>query len=158
VPRTRDTVLGRDGKPRDAGNDGVNTIFLDIDRWNDKQNELDQSRIPEVRKAQVRLALHEPLVLAGLESNDNYDISIELVDILKNNYIDFNLLVGSSTTVSRPYKFFGGTHRSIASMCTDADVRSARISADVGAANDYYNPETCVVVDSGPIPGRIESY
>jgi hypothetical protein len=94
VPRSRDTVLGTDGKPRDAGNDNYQTVFLDVDRWSDKQNETDSNKILDARAKQVALSLHEPLVLVGAEKNDEYAISNKYMDLLSKNNFSLDALVG----------------------------------------------------------------
>jgi hypothetical protein len=95
VPKRRDTVKANDRKPRDAGNDGSDTIFLDVDRWADMQNESDPERIFDARIRQVSLALHEPLVLAHLETDDRYTISNQIINLLLENGFDFATLVGT---------------------------------------------------------------
>jgi hypothetical protein len=95
-PRSRDSVLGSDGEPRDAGNNGKNTVFLDVDRWSDKQNETNPNEIQDTRFKQVQLSLHEPLVLAGAEKNDQYTLSSALLGLLSKNDFSFDKLVGKS--------------------------------------------------------------
>jgi hypothetical protein len=112
LPRTRDSILGVDGKARDAGNDGNQSVFLDIDRWSDKLNQLDINKISDLRAAQIRIAIHEPLVLAGAEVNDNYTVSNVFMDLLVKNNFDFNKIVGAPLIVTSPknevLKFFEG--------------------------------------------------
>ena len=95
VPETRDEIKGVDHQVRDAGNDQSATVFLDVDRWNDLQNESDPSRLWEARVQQVTLALHEPLVLHYNEVDDCYWDSNQAVDVLLRNGVNFVDLVGT---------------------------------------------------------------
>ncbi len=114
VPRSRDTIVGVDGSQRDAGNDGFKTVFLDVDRWSDKQNETNQNKIIQARTKQIQLVLHEPLVLSGAEANDQYSVSGAFIELLVNNNFDVSKLVADpvvSQTSELKYqvKYFEGS-------------------------------------------------
>lgn len=116
VPRSRDTVVGNDGFPRDGGNDGVETVFIDVDRWSDKQNESNPNKTMQARVKQIQLALHEPLVLAGVETNDQYNVSDAFVELLVNYNFDLNRLVGAPSVLQNPeikylLKYFEGSSK-----------------------------------------------
>ena len=135
-PRTRDSILGSDGRPRDAGNDGNKTIFLDVSRWMDKQLESDPGKIPNARKQQISLAIHEPLVLAGAETNDQYKVSGEFVDLLTINHFGFDRLVGTPFSSSHlKYKTFLGK----AWGWQDPDGKAALADADEKAQGEGYD-------------------
>jgi hypothetical protein len=133
-PRSRNTVLGPDGQPRDAGNDGQQTVFLDVDRWQDKQSEQDPNKVLDVRTKQVELALHEPLVLAGAETNDQYTISDEFVALLSQNNFSFDSLVGkASEPVSGGDKPVPYTEQSTISVLNDTGISVACVTAKQSA-------------------------
>jgi hypothetical protein len=88
-PRERDSILGQDGKPRDAGNNGIDKIYLDVDRWKDKEKS-------KAARDMVLLAVHEPLVLIGAESNDSYGKSNALVELMKKNAVSLYTLAAQT--------------------------------------------------------------
>lgn len=98
LPRKLDTILGTDGKARQAGNDGFNTIFIDVDQWTKMQNQTEPNKVMEARTRQVLLALHEPLVLVGAERDDEYFVSNEFITMLS-PIVSFSKLVGTQEVV-----------------------------------------------------------
>jgi ABC-type transport system substrate-binding protein len=84
-----------EGYPRDAGNNGRDTVFLDVDRWMDLQSVTEQTDIANARIQQVALVLHEPFVLSHQETDDSYNISDRIMTLLLKNNVDFNELVGA---------------------------------------------------------------
>ncbi len=100
-PDHRDSILGRDGKPRDAGNNGADAVFLDVDRWLDLQN-VEPSMILTARIKQLTIALHETLVLGHQELNDSYLISDQAVNfLLKNGANPIELVGEPAKTISQ---------------------------------------------------------
>jgi hypothetical protein len=73
----RESVTGPDGQPREATNDGVSTIELDIHAWSAS---LEDSAHHE---AALRLNAHEYAQIAHLERSDTYSFSSQLLRILK---------------------------------------------------------------------------
>lgn len=141
VPRSRDAIIGSDDRPRDAGNDRLKTVFLDIDRWSDKQNETNQNKIIQARTKQVQLALHEPLVLSGAEANDQYSVSGAFVELLVNNNFDLSKLVGSpavlqTSELKYQVKYFEGS--SSISARSEIMNEAAEAEAVIKASDEGY--------------------
>ncbi len=88
LPRTE--LTGPDGEPREAGPAPAGDIYLNVPLY--------QQRLaaPDAPERVIRLAAHEYMIAAFLESEDNYDSSRKLVELLRTNFIDFAALVGAS--------------------------------------------------------------
>ena len=91
-----DLVLGPDGKPREAINNGLNEIQLSKLRW----GKIPYSTAGNTRK--VRLVVHEYFGTLKLESSDDYHLSNQVIDLLNQNQIDMNILAtGSPYTIEK---------------------------------------------------------
>jgi hypothetical protein len=140
--RTRDTIRGKDKKPRDAGNDGYFTIYLDLDRWKDLQNVVDASDLLDARTKQVALAIHEPLILAGAEFDDTYFVTSRVIGLLQKYHVDLNDLVGvpgAYDKESQAKRFLGKSSNEYAPAC----LSSAEIEAKIQIATAGLNPSGC---------------
>jgi hypothetical protein len=73
----RESVVGPDGHPREAINDGVRTIELDTSAWGRLLE------TPFQYDAALRLVTHEYSQLAKLEASDTYEFSSQLLRELK---------------------------------------------------------------------------
>jgi len=90
VVPSQDPVLGPDGNPREANNDGISTITVNVSAWNNlAQNSAHAERA-------VRLVMHEYAQLAKLESSDSYARSGALMAMFKANMIDLRAVLGKS--------------------------------------------------------------
>jgi hypothetical protein len=89
----RDRVLGDDGEGRDAGNNGKDEIYVSLSRW----NELLTSPL-DTSERQIRVVVHEYLVVAGKETNDSYPASDIIVQLLKNSGTPLSTIVGQAPT------------------------------------------------------------
>jgi len=84
----QDIVLGPDAKPRDAGNNGKDTVIVSKTEW----DKTDLS--PDSAERWIRTAIHEFAVIKGLENNDVYGASAQIVTLQKNEGFDFSQIVG----------------------------------------------------------------
>ena len=91
----RDTLLGPDGNPREAGPDGGN-ILLNVPLY--------MSRIETSASAEgtASVVAHEYMIQAGAESVDVYTQSAALIRTLKANFVDFSALVPPAPATDEP--------------------------------------------------------
>ncbi|OFZ01776.1 MAG: hypothetical protein A2Z97_07610 [Bdellovibrionales bacterium GWB1_52_6] len=86
--KAEDVVLGPDGRPRDAGNNGRDVITV-------SKSAMDKTS-PSTESAErwVRTALHELAVIKDLEANDTYSASNQAVNLIKNEGFDLTKIAG----------------------------------------------------------------
>lgn len=84
----RDSVLGADGQPREAGPSGTGDILLNVPLY--------KARLTEAGSAEriVPLAAHEYMMIAGAETDDDYTTSARLLVALRSQFIDLAALLG----------------------------------------------------------------
>lgn len=85
----RHDVLGYDGKPREAINNGIDEIIINSQLWEDKKDLNDGT----IRK--VRLVLHEYASIMRLDSSDYYAFSNELYSLFARKNYNLDILAGN---------------------------------------------------------------
>jgi len=136
VVPSQSPVLGPDGKPREANNDGINTINVDINAW----KALVQS--PANNERAVRLVMHEYAQLAKMESSDSYVRSGAIMQAFKSGMIDLSAVLGKAPVLpkSQPCGLQGSIAERVAD-CGTTDQGWSLVTRTSSLSEYWLNPD-----------------